>query len=251
MIVVKNSKTKLTVKSEWADFTLKEAFELQKAVLQLPQKLRLFYKDTLQNKPSDVEFNNLDNLNILPKHYNSILTLFGIDTVALGLTSAEQITQLYNKFALKMVLEILFMPNVDLPKKGDFFTHEGVDYYYPESRTLAIGNQSIDEPFTKGTAIEFSELSDLQRGAMQDNGLPYFANIVAILCRPKGEEYDEQTCLNRVEGFMRLPMSIVWRVFFYLIKYLITQRELHLIYLKVMAIKADTVQQRITAFTVS
>jgi len=68
------------------------------------------------------------------------------------------------------------------------------------------------------SALEYSESADLMTafsslsgGAKDYSRLPM---LVAILCRPKGEPYDEEAAIQRSETFESLTMDVVWSVFF-------------------------------------
>ena len=58
------------------------------------------------------------------------------------------------------------------------------------------------------------------------------ANIIAILCRPKDEQYDEAKSLKRAETMSELSMDIVWEIFFYLSSAYNTLGDTLLTYLK-------------------
>lgn len=64
-------------------------------------------------------------------------------------------------------------------------------------------------PLAHTTAVELCEATDLY---LCDKWR-YAPLVVAILCRPEGEPYREQTCRHRAWSMKKLPMDIVLRLY--------------------------------------
>lgn len=62
------------------------------------------------------------------------------------------------------------------------------------------------------TAESWAESNDLYLAS--ENPYDCMALIVAILCRPEGEKYDEMKARERAEEFRQLPAYIAFEVFF-------------------------------------
>jgi len=50
--------------------------------------------------------------------------------------------------------------------------------------------------------------------ALEGIGIAGMSQFCAVMCREKGEDYDEDKAMVRAEAFETLPMNIVWEVFF-------------------------------------
>jgi hypothetical protein len=181
---------------------------------------------------------------LLPQLYGEFIgVLTTIDQALIDKLTPLARTNFYNKYLLQYVLGILFFPVNFSPIKEDSFNIEGVKYYYPKSRRFMVGTEEIEEPFIDGTALEFTEVADLEVAAKELEGgrFEMAANIIAILCRPEGEKYNEQVSLKRVPILIKhLRMDIVWQVFLYITKSFSTVNNSILTSLKeVMAIQKE------------
>lgn len=90
------------------------------------------------------------------------------------------------------------------------FQHDGVVYHLPESKKDYFGNEA---PLASATFSEVVECFELEKANEFIPSLPY---ILAILCKPFGEQYDDQKVSERAEIFKSLPMNIVWSIAFFL-----------------------------------
>lgn len=89
------------------------------------------------------------------------------------------------------------------------------EYIMPEP----LSKLGVEIPFVKETVAAFVESSDLRSNITQLSEGGEFArasNIVAILCRKKGEKYDRDLMSNRAIEFNNISMDIVFSVFFYI-----------------------------------
>ena len=90
------------------------------------------------------------------------------------------------------------------------FEHGGVVYHLPESKIDYFGNEA---PLASATFSEVVECFELEKSNTFIPSLPF---ILAILCKPYGEQYDDQLVSDRSESFKTLPMNIVWSIAFFL-----------------------------------
>jgi hypothetical protein len=90
------------------------------------------------------------------------------------------------------------------------FQHDGIVYHLPESKIDYYGNEA---PLASATFSEVVECFELEKNNLFIPSLPY---ILAILCKPFGEQYDDQNVNERSESFKTLPMNIVWSIAFFL-----------------------------------
>jgi hypothetical protein len=105
-------------------------------------------------------------------------------------------------------LAFLFSPIEYTKMMG--FQHDGVVYHLPESKKDYYGNEA---PLASATFSEVVECFELEKNNLFIPSLPY---ILAILCKPFGEQYDDQNVNERAESFKTLPMNIVWSIAFFL-----------------------------------
>lgn len=222
----------------WSELTLIQGIALAKIVERIPKPLHDYYAQVLQEaNPVDAylemsaSLTEEDKAKGIPMLQADILTLLVAPQSKEAFThnllpymSPRYVDKLFEKVGLHFTLGLLFFPpseKFEHITTAGAFTLEGQTYHLPRSRDIPLGDQTIKEYMADVTAVEFCETADLDLAARQLNGgkLEYAANIVAILCRPEGESYDERRSLARVPLFrQKLTMDIVWAVFFYTVQ---------------------------------
>lgn len=217
----------------WGEFKLKDAVRLNRAIDKMPEKLKLFYAALVKKESkeretelSDIEetFTHTDRVKHFPKYYAEALTCVSdIPKKVMRYAPPSMRTTLYNKYASSFVLGLMYLPADYVTTSIESFKFEGKIYLLPATKEK-LGSKI---PFADVTAIEFCEVADLEIEGKKVAGgkYEYAANIISILCRPKGEEYDEDTSLKQAEKFQELTMDIVFEVFFCIIKRSITLQK--------------------------
>jgi hypothetical protein len=119
------------------------------------------------------------------------------------------------------------------PKGIKSFEWNGVEYHLPKMTADGFGGLL---PMAEETAESWAESNDLHIAS--ENPYECMPLIVAILCRPEGEPYNELTARQRSEVFKQLPVSIAFEVFFCKLTQTITIASLIGVYLERL-IKAD------------
>jgi len=206
----------------WDDFTLEKGIELSKICHNIPIKLKEIYdlltvkqttktKELLEHKYK--KLTNKERIKTFPQFYGKVLAcLSDIPQPTVNKCLWEFRHAVYTQYLENYVIGVMYAPcDIEL-KNIESFTHEGVEYFLPASRTKL--GETI--PMAEAETLEFTEAADLQLYSEDTEAgqLTYAANIVSILARPKGEEYDEETSLERAEQFLQLPMKTVLEVFF-------------------------------------
>lgn len=107
------------------------------------------------------------------------------------------------------VIRPLYMLGVYEPIGIESFEWEGVEYKLPRMTADGFGGML---PMADETAESWAESNDLYLAS--ENPYDCMALIVAILCRPEGEKYDELKARERAEEFRQLPAYIAFEVFF-------------------------------------
>ena len=232
MLTVKVNDNLFEVCESWKDITIAKAVELYK--IKLPEKLKdiynLTYYSRLPEKEKEVTLKELqakitdeDNHKHFPRFYASALEILSnIPHDIIMKTDVISVKALYFEYLQKFVEGIFFFPQYEF-KPITSFEFKGETYCLPMSREVF----GVDVPMVDVTALEFTESADMLSAVSSlQKDISKLATLVAILCRPQGEAYNEQTTIQRTKEFQDLPMDIVWNVFFSLAVPLITWHQL-------------------------
>lgn len=138
----------------------------------------------------------------------AIAAVSGIPAEAFAALSLPKQRAFADGFELQ-VIRPLYMIGLYEPKNRESFTFEGVEYFMPKTAPDGVGGQM---PFADRETEEFCEAFDLALACK--NPIELAPLIVAILCRPAGERYDEMKARERAEKFKALPTSIAFDVLF-------------------------------------
>lgn len=247
------------LKQGWHEITINEAIEIMKIINKMPERLREYYDLILKQQTKDVK------AKIIKWH---------------ELITVEEQKKIFPTFYGKMLYKLSNIPQnvinrVDWQNRTDIFHHkvdnsiscESVvigmlsfpfDYEIQDIKQFEFDKEILLLPLTKFVlneerpmadedAIVFTEAADLEIFSEKLAGglYEYAPNIVSILCRPKGEKYDEEKALKRAEKMGKLTMDIFWEVFFCIIKQSNTLRKNILISLLDKELK--TKRQRLKA----
>jgi hypothetical protein len=223
MIYVRINEQQYQVCQLWRDLSIELAGKI--AVEPIPDSLKRYYDlSTMEDGEEKTQAWGRFELETTPEerfkewgaYYGRIIQLCS-DIPAEVIEKIDAISRdtLYQSYLRRFVLGLLYFPADYQAKEITSFELSGVTYHLPESR-IVLG-QAV--PMAKAQAIEFTESADLMANLARVSQKDYsrLANIAAILCRPKGEPYEEEVCLDRARQFLELPMSIAWDVFFSLI----------------------------------
>jgi hypothetical protein len=225
MLCIKINGQEYLMRHKWHEITLSKACELHDVAMAFPANLREYYKAFIQREgetPEQVQercnlinetFTVEDHMKLFPVHFGKAIALLADipEEIMEKVLPGDRIL-LYQQHVFPLVFAMLYnMPDYSIQEIKSF-EHNGVTYMLPVTREILGQKQPMaDEP-----AITFTESADLLISAteMEKGKWERAANIVSILCRPEGEEYDEQTSLARAKEFMELPMSVIFEVFF-------------------------------------
>ena len=159
------------------------------------------------------------------KYYRKVIgCLTNIPVEVINKLQAERVNELYEYYFRPFVVSILYnAPVIHFmgqikdyePPPIRSFKVKGRRYYLPQ--TVNIMGQDI--PLADEPIITYSEASDIFRGMrISRNDVRRLALFMAIYCRRFLEKYDERKALERQDVMMRVPMSVVWSVFFYTVR---------------------------------
>lgn len=204
----------------WHDVTIEKAVELYN--VKLPEKLADIYKVMYYSPISQEEkvavisdlqgkITDEDLYKHFPSFYAKVLEILSdIPHDIIKKTDVISVKSIYITYLQKFVEGVMFFPEFDYsPIKS--FRFRDVEYFLPVSREVF----GVDVPMVDVTALEFTESADMLSAVSSlQKDISKLATLVAILCRPQGEAYDEQTTIQRTKEFQDLPMDVVWSVFF-------------------------------------
>ncbi len=147
----------------------------------------------------------------------AISAITGIPEDAFKALPLQELLSITDSFESGVVLPIFNIGAIK-PNGIDSFTFEGVTYLLPKSEPDGAGDVN---PMAYTTTEEYCEALDLQVVMSQiarGDAYKLMPLMVAILCRPEGEPYDEIRAKRRAEKFVDLPVSVAIEVFFYLLR---------------------------------
>lgn len=160
-----------------------------------------------------------------PKYYKKvIICLTNIPVSIIDSLPVEKVNDIYEYYFKPFTVSLLYHTPV-IHFMGQINSYEppkiskvriGFNVFrLPE--TVTIMDQEIT--LAKEPIISYSEASDIFKGMkVSRDDVKRLALFMAIYCRKKGEGYDERKALQRQDLFMKVPMSVVWSVFFYTVR---------------------------------
>ena len=252
----------------WEEIPLHKSIEIHKLLESMPKNLAKYYKLTSENvrekgkkeslrvkelKQLEKKITDKERMKTFPEFYGKILcAMSDIPADVMNQIQWRDRQTFYKSSytgsvsAESVVYGLLYFP-FDYKVKGiKKFVFKGQTDWLPKTKRI-LGQF---KPLAETTAIEFAESSDLEIFAKELSGGKYerMANIIAILCRPKIkgqiQKYSEAISLKRAKQFKDLPMSVVWEVFFYVVKHISTSNNRTLMFLVQKALSTQKQKQQ-------
>ena len=233
MVGVTINGNEYSIFNEWEDITINKSIEIYKLISVMPPKLRELYECATQDDLDKVELDDDDMIRRFPTFYGQVLEVCGdIPNDVIKHTSSSDRRITYKTYLESMVIGLMYLPQNLRPVTEFEFnkielvddvwtkTDEIITYYLPKSKDV-LGHEKIGAYMT---ALEFTESSDLEffSKGLEGGKYEYSANIISVLARPLGEDYNEDISLGRAEFFKELKMDVCLGVFFSLITSLST-----------------------------
>lgn len=199
---IKGSKEKINLPEHWQEISLEKYGNFINAIQELQKVLKEEDKD---------ETNLFDIILNHRKEFNKVFcSLTGVKSDIVDNIKASNLATIY--LHIKKFLEP--------PKKSNIesFIFNDVEYFLPKSKSDYFGNVFPMAEATFGEIVEAMQIKEMSDAFIDNNylALPY---QIAILCRPKGEEYNDSIINKRAEMFKGLSMDVVWQIAFFLIKH--------------------------------
>ena len=212
----------------WKEMRISKAIEIQQILDDIPSLLKEVYDLRVSKsgtKKADIDkligkIDTKDRIKYFPLFYGEIIkALTDIPGSVMDGIMWDMRTQFYNMYCERLVIGLLYGDYDHIEPIKSFRFKRGIDEpLMMETFLLPREDHVLGKPVPMADAqtIEFTEVADLEIYSEQLKGGKYQVapNIISILCRPKGEAYNEKKSLARAEMFMDLTMDIVWEVFF-------------------------------------
>lgn len=203
---------------DWHEISIAKGIELDGIIKDMPGNLRELDDDLHTGKKMEWSTVGIgvDDIYInWPKWYGRVISCIGgVHDEVMERTLADQRSMIYKTYLERFIIGMVYMPYDFVPDRRNYFEHEGIRYYFPFSGKNGLG---LDVPGRWMDTIEFTESADLLMTAkkLEDGIVSVVPKLIAILCRPMGEKYDEATVLSRADKFGSLGMDIAWKVLFF------------------------------------
>ena len=200
MINLTVGKHNVKLPEKWSEITLKEYAKIYETIRQ-----NKFIEPTEEQTEDEIIQTNqnraLHNVKLNRKVFSEFS---GISEEILNNTNSKQV---------EAVLELMnkFLNNdVAVNKDGHIgsFKLKGKTYYMPQINM--VGN-------TFGDFIETAQL-DILSEQQKTSKFSHIAEQMAILCRERDEQYDENLVKKKTKLFADLDMGVVWNFIFFLTK---------------------------------
>lgn len=214
-----------TLYTTWDNVTLERFQRL--CALKIPEKYEEFVKACFSDKEEDyekitTEITMQEWLQTFPAYFGEVIAVLSdIPYPVINRMHRAIREQLYENYFYPFTMSVIagdpycFKDGkiVKIPRFGTkSFDFEGEIFFFPKS--LFFNEYEI--PLYKESILTFSEASDIEIAITEwgEKGIEAVAQMMAIYCRKEGEQYNQENILERIPKFRRLPMPIVWEVFF-------------------------------------
>ena len=206
---------------QWPDMTIREAVEISK--IDMPKALDNYYqawidfaRDENKDKKEPVWNFAPEQVNIeFPTYYGKIIAkLTDIDSDILEKIPGVWRTEFFDNYIAGMVIDLnLRAPVTYKTVNMQSFDFKGEHYEMPKDLKIF----EMTAPLGGESAITFIESANIMTAIQRmEKGIEAMPLVIAIYCRKKNEQFEEQTMITRAEEFRDLTMDICWEVFFYI-----------------------------------
>ena len=193
--------------SDWDDVTIKQIAELRRLTLMLSGDVK--DKLAVRYEPSAIrETDSLQDTSLFDSDWTEAVfcLMCMVPMSIIRVTDPKHIAFIVERYLMRFIIGVIFEPDYE-PRGIEVFEWNGERLYMPKSTMDIAGRQM---PFSDASVIELCEATDLYNV----DRMMWAALIVAILCRPELEKFDEEKVKERAKNMVTLPMSIALEVFF-------------------------------------
>ena len=214
---------------DWDTLTIEEAQRLSE--LELPEKLKKLYAAINEDKYYEIvrEITPQDEIDF-GKYSGEVLRIMSdIPDELIDYMQYYYRNDLYEYYCRDKIISLMSdIPHYE-PKEIESFSFEGVKYMMPKG--LKVFDRYL--PCHSERSLTFVEGQALFRAYMNTKNTGNLGMLVAVYCRPTGENYNEKKSIERSAYLKKLPMHIAWEVFFCICVLLIISLKITSIYYQV------------------
>jgi len=189
----------------WDELTISECVKLSD--IEMSDNFVELYKeeDKERRKQLVLKFTNEQINEEFPNIYREAISVItNVPREVINELDTDSLSLFYHKYCRSIHLACKFISPDSFNKVDSFFVKD-VKYLFPKDRDMfgeSVG--MYDE-----TALTFCE--SLNTTKMGVGGIPI---MMSILCRRKGEDYNQEESISRVPMFSELPMTLGWNMIF-------------------------------------
>ena len=194
---------------DWDTLTISEAEQLTD--IELPEKMEALYTAGTKEKFEEVQKTITVKDEIAFGNYSGkvLKIMSDIPDELIKYMQYFERNDLYEYYCREKIISLLGTPN-HKPEEIESFEFNGETFLLPKS--LKVFDKYL--PGHSEKSLTFVEGQGLFRAYVDTQEKGNLRMLIAIYCRPEGEEYNEQKAIERAEQFGELPMSVAWEVFF-------------------------------------
>lgn len=218
---LKIGRKKYKVISEWSEMPCSLASQI--FAVEIPENLKEYYKlvidgDEVKIQEHIEKITSEEQIIEFPNYYKEIIKCF----LEIDILPPNKVTWIYQEYFMNFVCGLHFFPNIE--PKGIEYVQCGDEKLYLPKSTMVLGTEV---PMYDETSESWADSADLQLNCDKFKGGKYEVSnmIVAIVCRPIGEEYDTKKVFERAEKLKDVTMDVVFEVFFCLIAFLLMRNQ--------------------------
>jgi len=195
---------------DWDTLTISEAELLTD--IEIPEKLKELYTAGTKEKFEEVQKTmTVENEIDFGNYSGEVLKVMSdIPEELIKYMQYHERNDLYEYYCRDKIISLLGAMPIYEPQKIESFEFSGETFVLPKS--LKIFDKFL--PGHSEKSLTFVEGQGLFKAYAENQEKGNLKMLIAVYCRPEGEEYDEQKAIERSEQFGELPMSVAWEVFF-------------------------------------
>lgn len=190
----------------WDEVELRQAIELQAVAQNAPNQVKEYFASQFEPSAHEPSICTVNSTQLLDLLIDVASILCCIDKTELRMTDPQQIESFANQYLAPFIVSVIFDP-VYTPRHIVEFEWNGEVLRLP---TTTEDSEGVNIQCEEISAEQLCQATDLHIAG----SLRYAATIVALLCKPEGEIFCMKRALERAKTMNRLPMSIVFEVFF-------------------------------------
>jgi len=207
---------------DWDTLTIDQAQQLTD--IELPEKMKKLYmaKNEKEYNESLREMTVNDEIEF-GKYAGEVLRVMSdIPDELIDYMQYYDRNDLYEYYCREKIISLLSDVPLYEPKGMRSFEFEGETYHFPDG--LKIFDKYLPNHSEK--SLTFIEGQAIFKAYVESKDKGNICMLIAVYCRPEGEEYDEKKTIERAGRFGSLPMEVALEVFFYIFEQLNTSTRI-------------------------